>query len=309
MLERRQKRFSGVDWFLSFFLALTWGSSFLLIAIAISDIDPFVVPFGRALAGAAALAFFPGALRSVPGQHWPRIALLGLIWMAIPFLLFPLAETTVSSGVAGMINGALPTVMAVVTAIWVRRAPSRRRICAVALGFAGVFLIVLPSVRTVSSQGESVADARGVAYLVMAITCYAIGANIARPLQAQLSPARLLVRVQFASALWSLPLAASNLSRSEFSWSAILSLFALGVMGTGVAFVAFGTLLERTGIARAMIPTYFTPIVGVTLGFALLDESVALLSVFGMITVIVSAWMTSRPDASDVMLDLTPGRA
>lgn len=309
MLERQHKRFSGLDWFLSIFLALTWGSSFLLIAIAISDIDPFIVPFGRSLLGAAALAFFPGARQSVPGRHWPRVALLGLIWMAVPFLLFPLAETTVTSGVAGMINGALPAVMAVVTAIWVRRAPSRRRISAVALGFAGVFLIVLPSVRMVSAQGESVADTRGVACLVTAITCYALGANIARPLQAQFSPARLLVRVQFASALWSLPLAAFNFSSSEFSWSAIGSLFVLGVMGTGVAFVAFGTLLERTGIARAMIPTYFTPIVGVILGLTLLDESVTLLSVLGMSMVIVSAWMTSHPDKSDVMLDHTPGRA
>lgn len=208
-----------------------------------------------------------------------------------------------------MINGALPAVMAVVTAVWVRRAPSRRRISAVALGFAGVFLIILPSIRMVSARGESVADTRGVAYLVTAVTCYALGANIARPLQAQLSPARLLVRVQFASALWSLPLATPNLSRSEFSWSAIGSLFVLGVMGTGVAFVAFGTLLERTGIARAMIPTYFTPIVGVILGLTLLDESVALLSVFGMCMVIVSAWMTSHPDKSDVMPDHTPGRA
>jgi drug/metabolite transporter (DMT)-like permease len=73
-------------------------------------------------------------------------------------------------------------------------------------------------------------------------------------------------------------------------------------MGTGVAFVAFGTLLERTGITRAMIPTYFTPIVGLVLGVAFNAESIAPLSIVGMVIVIASAWMTSKPDDRDVML-------
>jgi drug/metabolite transporter (DMT)-like permease len=80
-------------------------------------------------------------------------------------------------------------------------------------------------------------------------------------------------------------------------------------VGTGVAFVVFGTLLERTGITRAMIPTYFTPIVGLALGAVFNNENIALLSVVGMCIVIVSAWMTSKPDERDVMLsDATEGR-
>ncbi|NDF72041.1 MAG: EamA/RhaT family transporter, partial [Actinobacteria bacterium] len=80
------------------------------------------------------------------------------------------------------------------------------------------------------------------------------------------------------------------------------ALVVLGVMGTGVAFVAFGTLLERTGITRAMIPTYFTPIVGLVLGVTFKAESIATLSIVGMLIVIASAWLTSKPDDRDVML-------
>jgi len=79
----------------------------------------------------------------------------------------------------------------------------------------------------------------------------------------------------------------------------------LGVVGTGLAFVMFGTLLERTGIARAMIPTYFTPIAGLMLGALFRGEHIATISVIGMCIVIVSAWLTSKPDDRDVMLDLT----
>jgi drug/metabolite transporter (DMT)-like permease len=281
---------------------LTWGSSFLLIAVVIDHFDPSVVPFGRSLAGAVALACFRGAREPISARHWPRIAVLGLVWMALPFWLFPLAEQTVTSGVAGMMNGGLPVVTALITAIWVRRLPSRKRVFAIILGFIGIAIIAAPAVREESQSAKPVADLRGVLLLLAAVGCYAVATNIARPLQAQFAPARLLVRVQLAASLWSLPVALAGINESVFSISSLAALVTLGVVGTGLAFVAFGMLLERTGITRAMIPTYFTPVVGLLLGAVFRDEHIAVLSVAGMAVVILSAWMTSKPDERDVML-------
>jgi drug/metabolite transporter (DMT)-like permease len=296
------QRFGPSEWLLSAVLSLTWGSSFLLIAVAIEYVDPALVPFGRAMLGGLALALFPGAREGVARADWPRIAVLGLVWMALPFWLFPLAEQTVTSGIAGMINGGLPVVMACVTALWLRRAPSRSRVLAIAIGFAGIVTISWPAIQSTSDSGEPIADVRGMTFLFVAVTCYAIGANIARPLQVKYSPARLLMRVQFMAALWSLPMAIPRVQTSDFSWQAGLAVLVLGVVGTGIAFVAFGTLLERTGITRAMIPTYFTPIVGLLLGTAFRGEHIAVASVVGMCIVIFSAWLTSKPDDRDVML-------
>jgi len=287
---------------LSVLLAVTWGSSFLLIDIAIEHLDTRGVPFGRSLAGAVALAFFPGARDAIPRSDWPRIAILGLVWMALPFWLFPLAEKTVASSVAGMMNGGLPVVMAAVTALWVRRLPSVQRIGAIVLGFVGIVVVAWPAIQTDTTSGDSIADLRGVLFLAGALLCYAVGANVARPLQAQYSPARLLMRVQIAAALWTLPFAADGASSSDFAWSSVLAVIGLGVVGTGIAFVAFGTLLERTGLTRAMIPTYFTPIVGLVLGTLFNNETIALVSVAGMLVVIASAWLTSKPDERDVTL-------
>jgi len=306
MTTQPQARFGATEWGLASVLSLTWGSSFLLIAVVIDHFDPSVVPFGRSLAGAAALACIRGSRKPVPRNHWPRIAVLGLVWMALPFWLFPLAEQTVTSGVAGMMNGGLPVVTALVTALWVRRVPSKQRVIAIILGFVGIITIATPAIYSVSQSGERIADLRGIIFLLMAVICYAVATNIARPLQAQYSPARLLVRVQLASALWALPVAAFGFNNSSFSLTALTALVMLGVIGTGLAFVTFGVLLERTGITRAMIPTYFTPVVGLILGVVFRDEHIAVLSVVGMLIVILSAWMTSRPDDRDVLLQDAP---
>jgi drug/metabolite transporter (DMT)-like permease len=305
-MQSNRSDFESLDWGLSLFLSLTWGSSFLLIAVAIDSIDPAVVPFGRALAGAAALACFPGSLAPIPRKHWMRIAVLGLVWMALPFWLFPVAERTVTSGVASMINGSLPIVTALVTAIWIRRFPSKRRVAAILLGFFGIALVATPAVLLESAGDEAVADWRGLTYLMIAVICYAIATNIARPLQAQYAPAQLLVRVQLAATIWSLPAAIAGSNRSVFTISSVVALLALGIGGTGLAFVAFGKLLERTGITRAMIPTYFTPIVGLLLGAVFRNEHIETLSVAGMLVVIVGAWMTSKHDERDVVLSDSP---
>ena len=72
----------------------------------------------------------------------------------------------------------------------------------------------------------------------------------------------------------------------------------LGALGSGIAFLLFGTLLKRTGTVRAMIPTYFTPIVGTFLGVLFNDEKLLPLSLVGMLVVIFGAWLTNRPETN-----------
>jgi drug/metabolite transporter (DMT)-like permease len=272
-------------------MALTWGSSFLLIDIIIRDAPTTFVPFGRSFFGMLALFFVPGSRNKIDQKHWSRLIILGFIWMAMPFFLFPLAEKTVASSIAGMMNGALPVVVAVITAIWVRKAPSIQRTIAVAVGFIGIALIAAPSIR----EGSS-ADLEGIIYLCLALLCYAVGLNIARPLQAIYSPATLMLRVVAISALISLPLGLVAMTDTTFTLNMIGATVILGALGSGIAFLLFGTLLKRTGPVRAMIPTYFTPIVGTFLGVLFNDEKILMLSIVGMLIVIVGAWLTSRPE-------------
>ncbi len=284
-------QFGWIEWLLALGMALTWGSSFLLIDIIIHDAPTYFVPFGRSFFGMVALLFVPGSRQKIDPRHHPRLLILGLIWMALPFLLFPLAEQTVASSIAGMMNGALPVVVAIITAIWVRKAPSPQRIFAVVVGFVGIFLIAAPSIRDGSS-----ADFKGIVYLTLALLCYAVGLNIARPLQAIYSPATLMLRVVAISTLLSAPLGIFAMRSTTFSLEMISATVFLGALGSGFAFLLFGTLLKRTGPVRSMIPTYFTPIVGTFLGVLFNNEKILMLSIVGMLIVIFGAWLTSRPE-------------
>ena len=284
-------QFSSIEWLLALGMAITWGSSFLLIDIIIRDAPATFVPFGRSFFGMVALFFVPQSREKIAREHRLRLLILGFIWMAMPFYLFPLAEKTVASSIAGMMNGALPVVVAVITAIWVRKAPSIMRSIAVVVGFIGIVLIAAPSIR----EGSS-ADLKGIVYLSLALLCYAVGLNIARPLQAIYSPATLMLRVVSISTMLSAPLGIVAMRSTTFSLSMIGATIFLGALGSGIAFLLFGTLLKRTGPVRAMIPTYFTPIVGTFLGVLFNDEKILLLSIVGMFIVIFGAWLTSRPE-------------
>ena len=294
--------FSGLDWLLSVGMALTLGSSFLLIKIAIRDFDSSVIPLGRTAFGAAALLLIPSARNRIAKEHWPRLLALGFVWMALPFLLYPIAEETVSSAITGMMNGGLPVVVTVVTAIWIRSVPSPRRMLAVLVGFSGIALIAVPSIR----EG-STADAKGITLLLLALLSYAVAINLARPLQAIYSPATLMLHVELVALLMSLPFGLWGISQSTFAWPALGALALLGVLGTGFAFVLFALLTKRTGAVRSMIPTYFTPIVGAVLGKLFNNEPILWISVFGMLVVIVGAWLTSLPEKQKTT-DQVPAR-
>lgn len=284
-------QFGVTDWLLSLGMALTWGSSFLLIDIIIRYAPATFVPFGRSFFGMVALFFVPGSRNKIAPEHRRKIWVLGLIWMALPFFLFPIAERTVASSIAGMMNGALPIVVIVVTSFWIRTKPSGQRLIAVLVGFLGIVLIAVPSINDGSS-----ADIKGIFYLLAALICYAVALNMARPLQAIYSPATLMLRVVSISTLLSAPLGLFALRSTTFTVALFAATVVLGALGSGIAFLLFGTLLKRTGTVRAMIPTYFTPIVGTFLGVLFNDEKVLALSLVGMLIVIFGAWLTSRPE-------------
>lgn len=290
-IDEQHLVFGPPEWGLSLAVAVIWGSSFLWIAIAIDHVASAVVPLARCVFGVAALALFPSARRAFRREHLPLFVGTGLIWMAVPFLLYPIAEQTVNTSITGMINGGLPVVTTIVTAGFTRTLPSRRRMLAVTVGATGIAMISLASV-----GDDAGADVRGIVLLLVALVCYAVAANIARPLQTAYGALPTMLWITVFGAVWSLPLGIAGFRDSEFTWSALGALFALGFVGTGIAFAIYGVLLHRAGPVRGMIGIFFTPVVGLLLGVSIRDDELHAIAIVGMLVVIVGAVLTSRPE-------------
>jgi len=274
-------------------VALTWGASFLFIAIAIDHVATGVVPVARLAFGALALACVPAARKRIDREDIRKVALLGFVAMTVPFYLYPLAEKSVASSVAGMINGSIPVTTVLAAAILTRTVPSKRRVIAVLVGFVGIALISFGSVG--DGKGASV---HGVLFLLFATCCYAFTSILSREMQVKYGTLTVLLWQELFALLFSLPLGIPAFADSEFAWSALLALMVLGALGTGLAYVLYGMLMVRAGAVRGVIGVFFTPIVATFLGVIFRDEKVTVLAVVGMLVVICGAWLTSRPDTA-----------
>jgi drug/metabolite transporter (DMT)-like permease len=283
-----ERTFEGFDWTLFVGLALTWGSSFLFIAVGLEAFPPAVITLLRIAFGAATLAIVPAARRSLPRAAWPRITLLGVVWVTLPLLLFPLAQLTVSSSLAGMINGAVPLTTAVVAAVLARRLPPSHHRLGLLVGLAGVIAISAPAL--------SGADASllGVVLLVAAVSCYGIANNVIGPLQRAHGALPVMLRAQLVGLVLVAPLGLVGLDEVQFAWPSLAAVAVLGCAGTGLALAAMATLVGRVGATRASVAIYFIPVVAIVLGVVVLGETVVWPQMLGTALVIAGARLTTR---------------
>ena len=293
--------FAVQDWAWLVAVALIWGSSYLLIAFGVEHFQPALVAFLRLLFGVAVLSVIPAARRPVPRSEWRPIALLGIVWLALPFLLFSIAQQSIDSSLAGMLNAAAPLFVAVVGALVFHQRPAARQQLGLLVGFLGVVVIGWPAV--VGAQ----ASVLGVALVLLATLCYGFAGNMASPLQVRNGALPVVFRSGIVALVVSAPLGLASIPRSTFAWSSLLAVAALGVFGTALAFVGFTTLLGRVGAARGSVTIYFLPLVAMVLGAVVRDETIAPLSIAGTGLVLLGAFMASRAERPRlVATDVSP---
>jgi drug/metabolite transporter (DMT)-like permease len=283
--------FTGADWARFVAIGAIWGSSFLFISEGLTAFQPGLITWLRVLLGAATLWLFPGARRRVEREDRPRIIALSVLWVAIPFTLFPLAQQHVSSAVAGMLNGGVPLVAAAITAVMLRTLPGRMQLAGLALGFTGIVLISLPEL------GDGSSGATGVAMIVLADLCYGLSISIAAPIQQRYGALRVMARMLALAAIWTAPFGLASVAGSSLSWTALGSVAALGIFGTGLAFVLMGSLVAHVGPTRGSFVTYLIPVVATILGVVVLDEILSGAAIVGVVLVIGGATLASRRES------------
>jgi drug/metabolite transporter (DMT)-like permease len=166
------------------------------------------------------------------------------------------------------------------------------------LGFAGIVAIALPS------AGGGTTAAIGVVLVLVATIGYAVSLNVVAPLQQKYGSLPLMARVQWAAVPMVVPFGLFGLGESTFAWSSFLAVAAIGILGTGLAFVLMGTLAGSVGATRASFLAYLIPVVALVLGVAFRDEIVSPVAIVGSFLVITGAILASRRETRrEVQID------
>jgi drug/metabolite transporter (DMT)-like permease len=279
------------DWGLLAAIALIWGSSFLFMEIGLRAFEPGVITLARVGLGAATLSLLPRARAPVEREDWPRVAILGAVWIAIPLLIFPVAQQWTSSSVTGMINGAMP-VFTVLWAIYLmRRLPGWRQLLGIGLGFIGMLLVFVPELEV---GGDVLV---GALLVVVAVAFYGLAANLSVPLSQKYGSLPVVFRAALVALVIVTPIGLVQLPGSTWSTESALAMLPLGMLGTGAAFALMATLTGRVGAPRASVAIYFLPVVAIVLGVLVLGETVEPIALVGVLLVMAGAWIASRRES------------
>jgi drug/metabolite transporter (DMT)-like permease len=267
-------RTSQIDWLIFLALGLMWGSSYLFIKIGVETLEPFTLialRLGIGLAVLATVVFL--ARESLPRE--PRIyghlVVMSVINIALPFFLITTAEQTTDSALAAIITGSVPLFTIVIAALVLEDEPiTVNRLVGLAVGFVGVMIIVSRGL----GSGQSTLS--GELALVGSSISYAVGAVYARRNVRGLRPMiPALFQVGFAFAITTvLALLLEHPFQTNVRPDTVLSVVWLGILGSGFAYLAVFRLLSHWGATRTTLVAYLLPVVGIVLGFLVLNEQI-----------------------------------
>lgn len=255
-------------WFLFSLMGVLWGIPYLMIKVAVDEVSPSMVVFVRCALGAALLLPFAirqGGLIPVVRQHWRPMLAFAVIEVIGPWWTLTDAERHLSSSTAGLLIAGVPIVSVLLARFFgdTERLGARRT-TGLALGLAGVAVLTVPHL-----TGGNVLSLTEVLITVIG---YATAPLIMARHLKQVPTLQLIAPVLLLSAVVYAPAAALTRPSTLPSTSALVSLAALGVICTALAFVGFLELIREVGPTRATVFTYVNPAVAVAAGALFLDE-------------------------------------
>jgi drug/metabolite transporter (DMT)-like permease len=284
-------------------IASIWGASYLLIKVAVDEMSPAMVVFGRTALATVVLLI---AVRLQGPQVWTHLSdvrrrpvaalLLGVTAIAAPFMLISYGELAVPSGLTAVLIAPASLFVALL-APFIDRSETigRRAGVGLVIGLVGVALVV--GLDSVGSAGEFL----GALAIVGASISYALASFVVKGLYRE-TPAIVSSLISVAvGALISLPVAAASAPREWPGAVAILCVAALGVVGTALAFVIFYRLITEAGAGKASLVSYLVPGAALLYGAAILDEAITPAAIAGLVLIVggvaLAAWPSAQPQA------------
>ena len=278
-------RSNRLDWLVFILLGFFWGSSYLFIKIGVDHgLEPFTLIMFRLLIGFCLLATVVAIARE-PLPRDPRmyghLFVMGAINIAIPFSLITFAENlpSIDSSLASVINSAVPLFVIVLAAIFLPgEVITVNRLVGLVVGFVGVTILVGLDLANLGSS-----SALGELALIGATISYAAGNVYAKAHVHGLRPMIPAVMQVFFGLLITGTLAFATENPLGVAWTpeSLVSVVWLGLLGSGLAYLAYFRTLQRWGATRTSLVAYLLPIWGIALGALVLSEPITANMILG----------------------------
>lgn len=253
-------------------LSAIWGASFLLIKIGVAEVSPFTFAAWRVIVGAATL-FAVLKVRGVAlprqGRAWRAFAVTGLLGVALPFAAISWGTQHIASGLSAILNASMPLFTVILAAAIGEERLTARRVAGVLAGFAGIVVLTLPNLR-----GGLDVGLLGELAVVLAALSYAVSILYARRRVLSYGPLTASFGQVAMGAVWLLPAMALEQpwAAAAPSWRVVAAVLAIGVLGTGIAYIIYYRLLAALGPTGTSLVTFIVPLFGIFWGWAILQE-------------------------------------
>jgi drug/metabolite transporter (DMT)-like permease len=296
------------SWLLLTALSATWGASYLFIKVALRDVEPIAIVGIRVLLGALVLLALPVTRRTLRAlrSRWHLVVAQAVVGVVVPFLLITIGEQHVSSSLTGILIATGPVLVAVLAPVFERgQQISVGAAVGLTLGFVGVVTLL-----GLDLSGD--ADALIAAVMIIAASLsYSVAIYLLRRWFADVDPVGAGGAILVTASLLLLPFAVAALPTAFPGRQAMTSLLLLGVVGTGVAFVLFYTLITQAGAGQAALVGYLVPPFAVVYGAVLLAEAVTAGKLVGLALIMAGAVLSTRrrPVVVDGVAELEPAVA
>lgn len=261
-------------------LAAIWGSSFLFIKVAVEELTPGVVVWGRVLVGTVAL------LPAIPfAIGWARLGVelrryayplfvIALFNASIPFWLLAWSEKRLDSGLAAVLQASTPLFTALLAFGFSRSdRVTGARLVGVLIGFLGVVFLV---------GAQPSGDVLSALAVLLTALCYAVSALYAGARMSSAPPIVTAFGTLLVATLTMTPLGLAQLPGHAPGWKVTGSVVALGAVGLAVAYLLYFALIAGAGANYAVLVTYLVPALALGYGAIFLDEPVTASALGGL---------------------------